>query len=375
MGTHLENARVDALLERIAQEVERGVLPACQVAVGLDGEVVLSAALGDATTDTRFSIFSATKALIAATMWQLMADGLVDPLDTVATHFPEFAANGKEAITVEQVMTHTSGFPRAPMGPPRWGDRDWRIEQMAAWRLNWEPGTQFEYHPTSAHWVLAEVIERADRQDYRASVRERVLEPLGLTRLALGVAPEDQGDIAPLVATGEGPSPEELTTVFGVPSYDLGEVTPEALLMFNDPDVRAVGVPGGGGVSTATDLALLYQAFLHNPGDVFDAAVLADGTGHIRCTLPDPILRTPANRTLGLIAAGDDGTSAYRGMGHNVSPRAFGHNGAAGQIVWADPETGLSFVYLTSGIDRNFLREARRISGVASRAALLTKPV
>ena len=107
---------------------------------------------------------------------------------------------------------------------------------------------------------------------------------------------------------------------------------------------------------------------------MFDAAVLADGTGNVRCMLPDPILRTPANRTLGLIAAGSDGTASYRGMGHNVSSGTFGHNGAAGQIAWADPESGLSVAYLTNGIDRNFLREARRISGVGSRAALLTKP-
>lgn len=370
----LDTHRLDALVERAHREVDNGILPSCQIAVGIDGEPAYVVAIGDATVDTRYAMFSATKALIAGVMWQLIGEGRVAVTDTVATHFPEFAANEKGNITIEQVMTHTSGFPRAPMGPPRWSDREWRIGQMANWRCNWEPGTRFEYHPTSAHWVLAEIIERADGQDYRTSIRERVLTPLGLHSLALGVEPADQGDIATLVASGSAPSPDELESVFGVRTYDVGEVTPEALLMFNDPDVRAVGVPGGGGVSTAVDMAMLYQAFLHNPGGLWDPAVLADGTGHIRTTLPDPILQTPANRTLGLIAAGDDGTTAYRGMGHNVSPRAFGHNGAAGQIAWADPETGLSFCYLTNGIDRNFLREARRVSGIASRAALLTKP-
>ncbi len=369
----LNAERLAALLDRARKEVDDGVLPSCQIAVGLDGEIVAAEAFGAATVDTRYVIFSQTKALIAAVMWQLIAEGSVSIDDTIALHVPEFAANDKGAITVEQVMTHTSGFPRAPLGPPNWGDRSWRIERMAAWRCNWAPGTRFEYHPTSAHWVLAEIIERIDGQDYRTSVRERVIDPLGLVRLALGVAPEDQGDIADLVASGTGPSPDELESVFGVREYDLGEVTPEALLMFNDPANRAVGVPGGGGISTATDMALLYQAFLHNPGGLWDADVLADATGHIRTTLPDPILRTPANRTLGLIAAGDDGTSSFRGMGHNVSARAFGHNGAAGQIAWADPETGLSVCYLTNGVDRNFLREARRVSGIASRAALLTK--
>jgi CubicO group peptidase (beta-lactamase class C family) len=370
----LTDERVDALIERARREVDNGTVPSCSIAVGLDGDIAFEAALGDATPDSRYVIFSATKPVVAATVWQLMADGLLDPLDTVATHFDEFAGNGKGDITIEQVMTHTSGFPRAPMGPPQWNSREWRIERMAGWRLNWEPGTRYEYHPTSAHWVLAEIIERIDRQDYRTSIRERVLDPLGLTGLAVGVPPDEQGDIVDLVAAGSSPSGDELEQVFGVRDYDLGEVTPEALLMFNEPPNRAVGVPGGGGVSTARDLALFYQALLHNPGGVFDAEVLADATGHVRCMLPDPILRTPATRTLGLIVAGSDGTSAFRGMGHNVSARALGHNGAAGQIAFADPETGLSFCYLTNGIDRNFLREARRTSGVASRAALLTRP-
>lgn len=370
----LDPGRLDALTERLRRETDAGLLPSCSVAVGLDGQVVWSDAFGDATPETRYVIFSCTKALIAGVMWQLLAEGAIATGTRVAEVFEEFGANGKERITVEQVMTHTSGFPRAPLGPPRWADRATRIEVMANWRLNWEPGTHFEYHPTSAHWVLAELIERLDGRDYRDSVRERVLRPLGLTRLALGVPADHQGDIAELVAVGSPPSADDLRRVFGTEDFDLGEVTPEALLMFNHPDVRAVGVPGGGGVSTAADLARLYQAFLHDPTGLWDPEVLRDGTQHVRVTMTDPTLGVPTARTLGLISAGADGLSAFRGMGHNVSSRAFGHNGAAGQIAWADPESGLSFVYLTNGVDRDFLREARRTIGIASRAALLTSP-
>jgi CubicO group peptidase (beta-lactamase class C family) len=55
-------------------------------------------------------------------------------------------------------------------------------------------------------------------------------------------------------------------------------------------------------------------------------------------------------------------------MGLTAGPRTFGHNGAAGQIAWADPDTGLSFGFTTAGVDRDFLREARRSVGIASRA-------
>jgi CubicO group peptidase (beta-lactamase class C family) len=98
--------------------------------------------------------------------------------------------------------------------------------------------------------------------------------------------------------------------------------------------------------------------------------VLADATGHVRNHLPDPLLGVPANRTLGLIVAGDDGKAALRGFGHTTSPRTFGHNGAAGQIAWADPERGVSFAYVTNGIDENLLRQHRRDAGISSRAGV-----
>ena len=98
--------------------------------------------------------------------------------------------------------------------------------------------------------------------------------------------------------------------------------------------------------------------------------MLADATGVVRNTFPDPMLRVPANRTRGLVVAGDDGLSHLRGMGRTVSPAAFGHNGAAGQVAWADPATGLSFCYLTNGRDLNILREHRRTTAVASLAAV-----
>src|SRR5690606_31363185 len=137
--------------------------------------------------------------------------------------------NGKDAITLEQVMLHTSGFPMAPMGPRHWGERASRQERMASWRLNWEPGTRYEYHATAAHWVLAELIETVTGLDYRDAVEQLVTTPLGLPRI-LGIAPEDQGDIAPLQLVGEHATPDELMAAFGVPALPVTEVTDEAVL-------------------------------------------------------------------------------------------------------------------------------------------------
>ena len=124
---------------------------------------------------------------------------------------------------------------------------------------------------------------------------------------------------------------------------------------------------------TAESLALFYQALLHNPGEVWPPALLADVTGRVRNHLPD-FMGVPANRTLGLIQAGDDGKSHVRGLGRTVSPRAFGHNGAGGQIAWADPESGLSLGYVTNGLDRHEIRAPRRGTAISSRAGVCAEP-
>src|SRR5687768_15630505 len=97
---------VQALRERVAREVDAGLLPSCQLAVARDGEVVEQLTLGDATDDTRYVIFSCTKALTVSAVWQLLAEGAVKLEDKVADHIPEFGTNGKDVVSVEQVLLH-----------------------------------------------------------------------------------------------------------------------------------------------------------------------------------------------------------------------------------------------------------------------------
>src|SRR5262252_1293636 len=162
----VDPAKLDDLFARARKEIDEGLLPSCQLAVAKDGRLVASATYGNAEASTRYVIFSATKALVASAVWILIAEGRIDPAATVASYIPEFASNGKDVVTVEQVMLHTSGFPNAPMHPSLWLDRAARVERFQSWRLNWEPGTRFEYHATSAHWVLAELIARASGVDH-----------------------------------------------------------------------------------------------------------------------------------------------------------------------------------------------------------------
>src|SRR5436309_297720 len=113
---------------------------------------------------------------------------------------------------------------------------------------------------TRAHRVLAEVLDRVTGKDHRYFVRERITAPLGIERLQVGTPRDDQADVAELVSVGEPATPDELEKVLGIREIPVNEVTEDALLSFNDPDVRTVGVPGGGAISRAADLALSYQA-------------------------------------------------------------------------------------------------------------------
>lgn len=363
--------KLDALLARARRDVDDGLVPSCQVAVGLDGDLVAFEVFGDASPETRYSVFSCTKPIVASTAWVLMGDGRLAATRPVADYVPEFATNGKHVVTVEQLLLHTSGFPSATLMPPAWATREGRLAAFAAWRLAWEPGTAFEYHPTSAHWVLAEVIERATGCDYRDAVQRLVTEPAGLGRV-LGISSHDQDGIAAMEVRGDPATPDELEAAIGVRSLPSTEVTDAALLGFNLPEVRAVGVPGAGAVMRAADLARFYQLLLHDPDGIWDPVVLADATGTVRNSFADPLFSIPANRTLGLVQAGGDGMGFLRGFGSSVSPLAFGHNGAGGQVAWADPVSGLSFAYVTNGIDANVIRQFRRGLSLSSRAGALT---
>lgn len=351
-----------ALVARARRDVDDGTLPSCQLALARDGELLVNETFG-VPADARYVTFSVTKAFSAALAWLLIGDGALSDQTRVAEVVPEFGSNGKQNVTIEHLLTHTAGFARAPMRPEEGFDRELRVKRFTSWRLDWEPGSRTEYHATSAYWVLVEVIERL-AGDYRELFAKRVAGPLGLPGLTLGTPIEAQGDVVPVEVCGQPADDQE----------GLGERVAETgenfLLRFNEPEILAIGVPGAGAVASAADIALFYQALLHNPDRLIDPDVLHDVTANIRNAHADPLFGCPANRTLGLVVAGDDGKSISRGFGRSVGPRSFGAMGVGGQVAWADPDSGLSFGYLTNGLDvdvvGSFMRSAK-ISGLAAR--------
>ena len=381
----IDPVKLEALFQRAEREVRDGLLPSAQIAVARHGKIAAMRTFGRvthqgreaaATNDTLYVIFSATKAITSAAAWLLIEAKKLRLDERVADVVPEFGTNGKDVVTVEQLFTHTCGFPYAPFPVLEWNDRQARLERFRRWRLNWAPGTRFEYHPTASMWVIAELIERRSGAEFRDFIRTRIAAPLGLPDLYVGLPRPQHHRLADIVHVGALPSEEELRAL-GFPMIPPGEVTEDALQSFNEPAVREVGVPGGGGTMSAGDLALFYQALLaggvaNGGAPVWRPETIAMAREVRSGDLTDPIFSKRANRALGLIVAGDKDRT-YRGFGHTGSAAMFGHNGAGGQLAWGDPATGLSLGYCTNGMDRHPVRQARRGVALSSLAAGLVE--
>ena len=369
----LDEEKLNALRERARTEVDEGLLPSAQIAIGRRGKVAFTETYGDANDDSLYAIFSCTKAIVSSAIWLLLQDGLLETSEVVAEIIPEFGTNDKDTITVEQVLLHISGFPAAPFRPIEWDDKESRLDRFKKWRLNWTPGSMFEYHPTSGMWVLAEIIERKTGMDFREFIRERIQKPLNLQDFFVGLPEQENDRVLTLEHVGDALTSEDYARL-GIPEPPVTEVTEEAILGFNDPRVRAVGVPGGGGLMTAAAMALFYQGLLHGKAvdgeRIWQEETLTRARTVISGDYRDPLMNIPINRSLGIVIAGDEQRN-FRGFGHANSSLAFGHGGAGGQVAWADPASGISFCYVTNGHDRNPMRMGRRGVSLSNKAAVL----
>jgi len=376
--------KVQALFDRAEREIKEGLLPACQVAIARNGKIGAMQTFGRAVQGgmekpaadaTIFVTMSATKAITSAALWILIQEGKVRPEDKVIKYVPEYGTNGKELTTIEHLLIHTSGIPVAPGGPKDWADRKRRLERFAQWRPEHAPGEKFAYHIHANFWPIGEIIERLSGKDLRDFIRERIAEPIDLPDLRVGIPSSDHNRIADLSWVGQPASDEDYKKL-GVtpPRAGLGSINEAAVLEFNEPAVRESGFPAGGCITTAGDLALFYQALLHDGRSwdgkqIWQPEMLREARRIRSGDLKNPLLGVVANRALGIVIAGGDGKANMRGFGRTNSPEAFGHPGFGGQIGWADPGTGISFAYLTNGFDRNDLREGRRSVALSSLAA------
>jgi CubicO group peptidase (beta-lactamase class C family) len=332
----VDPTRLRLFLDRARLEVDQGELPSVQVAVARHGRLVAFETFGAATNQSRYILQSVGRNLIAGAMWKLLQEGMLRLSERIADIIPEFGTNGKDVVTLEQVLTHTAGFPFAPLGYPKMLDRAKRLEAMGKWRLDWEPGSRLQFHLTGAAWVLAELVERRTGLPFPEYLRSEILGPLGLD-FTLPLLKEDYHRVLAEPTETDRKSPDD-------------EIDPWGPWYLANPDVLSAGEPSHSIVGTAADVAQLGQAMLHSgmwSKDTLDDAIRPRVSmapyGEQVYGGSDELFHVALFMVVG-------GPSADRMcIPHTGSLRTFGHRGAPCQLGFTDPDNGTSFAYLTNG--------------------------
>ena len=337
----LDGVALERLLAQITRHVADGRYPGAQVAVARHGKLALTRSFGDArldparvpaTDDTLWLLYSNTKVLTACGVWLLADRGALAFTDPVAAHVPGFDANGKGEITIIQLLSHQAGFPNAEVPAQAWDDHELLKKTVCEFSLEWAPGSRVHYHRLAAHWTAAALIESVTKLDYRRFLREELIAPLGLgDELFVGVPDAVQERTADMHEPGAD----------GRPVKRADE---------NTGRFRRAGSPGGGGYATARAMAAFYQMLLGggvlNGRRLLSARTVAYVLRNYTGDRVDGYMGMPMHRGLGPHLRGT--TDTIRGLGSLASPRTFGHGGVGSSYCWADPDSGVSFAYLTN---------------------------
>ncbi len=293
--------------------------------------------------DTLALVFSATKGVSAICVHRLAERGELALDAPIAELWPEFAARGKGAITLRQVLCHRAGLAAV--------DSDLTLDEVLAWdpvvaaiaaqEPNWEPGTAHGYHARSFGWILGELVRRATGRSLGTWLEEEIAQPLGL-ELRIGLPAALLPRTAHIIPPDGGS--DRVAEILGSSSLTARVMTGPSNLfhydeMWNRADVLAAEMPSSNGVSDARSLARLYAATI---GAVDGVRLLAPETVEAACVPhsegPDRVILVPSRFGAGF------------GLPPFLSPacgtRAFGHSGAGGSLAFADPEAEIGFGYV-----------------------------
>ncbi len=306
------------------------------------------------SADTLSVIFSCTKGLMSLAIARLVEQGLVDYDAPVARYWPEFAAAGKERITVREALSHRAGLLalRVALSTDQMLDWEFVTGGLAAQAPIFPPGSGYAYHALTHGWLAGEIIRRVTGLTPGRYLRQEMAAPLGAS-VHVGLPPEHAARVAHLV-TYPGQVPADLPPPpepdWPLLSVTLGGALPPTLVTeaggFNDPRLHAAEIPGAGGIATAEGLATIWSA----------AVTTTEGVRLVG----DTVIAQATREQSGGPGIWPGPPPYYRwGMGFMLdaearrllTPRSFGHDGAGGQVAFADPMHEVGFVYLTNRME------------------------
>ncbi|RYX82237.1 class A beta-lactamase-related serine hydrolase [bacterium] len=335
--------RIQHLLDQlVADGTERGV----QVALYFQGQLVVDAYAGVAnintgekvTSQTLFPVFSATKGMAATIAHRLVERGLFGYETPIATLWPEFAAHGKEGITVRHALNHTSGLPLVPLDvtPADFNDWDSMCRKIAAMKPISAPGERTEYHAVTFGHIVGEVACRATGKTFPQLWHEELTLPLHLGNEMFCGLPENVSVPVAWLEEPEPPCPE-------APAEPTAEAIPFWIWPLSDwmnkPESQRAVVPASTGIMTAHALARHYAALL--PSGVEGVELLSPARLQTVLAPQPPTQKRDDN---------DDGFF----LGFAKFNGGFGHPGYGGSLGLANAEEGWAF-----GFAHNLFTESK----------------
>lgn len=325
--------------------------------------------------DTMVNLFSTTKGVAALTIAHAVSRGLLDYDAGVCDYWPEFAAQGKDTVTLRQLLAHQAGLCALTPNPTLRDVADpVRLAPiLAAQKPAWPPGTRHGYHTVTIGWYESELIRRTDPggRTLGRYLAEEIAGPMGLD-LHIGLpdtVPRDR-----VAHMHNWKRPETLLHVREMPLGFLGAaLNPVGLLArtaspgdidvyagdFNRDDVRRVEIPAGNGTGTARAVAQLYGeaacggSRIGLSSETFEqlTAPARPPSGGVR----DKVLRVDTAYSLGL-------AKPFPSMTFGSSERAFGTPGFGGSFGFADPDTGIGFAYVMNRMGFHLFSDPRELS-------------
>jgi CubicO group peptidase (beta-lactamase class C family) len=302
--------------------------------------------------DTLAVMFSCGKGVTSLCIYLLVQDGLLDLDQPMAAYWPEFAAEGKDRLTVRQALAHRAGLPVLDGPTTRADVLDWdtMTSRLAAQKPLWEPDASYHYHAVTFGWLAGEIIRRLSGQLPGDFVASRLTDPLGL-ELWVGLPAEQHGRVATILPPT--PSPDQLAAP--VPartevdeflertvSLNGGLAAPgqDVFSVFTEPEILSAQLPAANGVATARSLARLYSCAVTGEQRLLTRESITDAT---RPVSSGPSMFDPEDASIFGTGFGLEQPDSPL-----LGPRSFGHGGAGGKQAFGDDDAEVGFAYLNN---------------------------
>lgn len=340
----LDAQKLQRIDELVAEGLAEKKMPGCVVCVGRHGKIAFLKAFGQKqlqptelpmTTDTLFDMASITKPMATATSIMLLIErGKLRLTDKVASILPDFAVNGKEPITIHDLLIHHSGLLADNSIKDYEHGRDEAIKRICELKLLNPTGTKFVYSDVN-FILLGEIVRRVSEKNVHEFSREHVFTPLGMK--STGYLPSE--------ALRMKAAPTELRDG----NWMQGEV--------HDPRAfKLGGVAGHAGLFSSAEDVAIYAQMMLGRGEYGGVRVLSPETVE-RMTRGDRV-------SSGVRGLGWDKRTGYSiNRGELLTDSAFGHGGFTGTVLWIDPELDLFFIFLSNRVHPNGKGSVNQLAG------------